>query len=225
MSEHIILIGAYGWQHPHWDDVFYPEDLPVEWKIGYYGNEYPVVVVPSSYWSSKSEQYTEWLDESDDALIFVCEWPTPGAKQSDYQQALEGIEALGDRVAAVLVPITAMPSEFEWDYIIRIAGQQKISFDLAPELRAAFIAELTTRLPERDYGVCWNGEQGSQDDIQSGEVGICRIARDREPKELRLLLETMMATSDNERRLILIVDGAPPDMKLLTNAGIILDLL
>jgi len=225
LSEHIILIGAYGWQHPHWDEIFYPEDLPVEWKIGYYGNEYAVAVVPNSYWQADSGQYAQWLEESDDELQFICEWPAMGATQSEYQHAQHGMEILGQRVVGVLIPIAAMPSELDWQYIYGIAEQQKISFDLSPELRTAFMAEIGQRLPEIKYGLCWDGKQETHGDIQSGTMGICRIEGDREPKELRLLMETMLAASDGQRHLVLIVDGAPPDMKLLTNAGIILDLL
>ena len=225
MSEHIILIGAYGWQHPHWDEIFYPEDLPVEWKIGYYGNEYAIAVVPNSYWHTASGQYAQWLEESDDALQFICEWPAVGATQSDYQHAQQGVEALGQRVVGVLIPIAVMPGELDWQRIYGIAEQRKISFELSAELRTAFIAEIQRRFPELDYGICWNGELENQEDIQSGELGVCRVERDREPKELRLLLETMLAARDKQRHLVLIVDGAPPDMKLLTNAGIILDLL
>jgi len=225
LSEHIILIGAYGWQHPQWDTQFYPEDLPVEWKVGYYGNEYAIVVVPNSYWQQDTELYAQWLEESDEALQFICEWPASGATQSDYQQAQHGIEALAERVTAVLMPITAMPSEQEWQYIYSIAERQRVSFELRAELRSSFLAKLGRLYPDLKYGICWDGEQDKQKDIHSGEVGICRIERDRDPKAMRLLLETMMATTANKRRLALIVDGTPPSMKLLTNAGIILDLL
>ncbi len=225
LSEHIILIGAYGWQSPQWDGEFYPDDLPIEWKIGYYGNEFQIVVVPNEYWSSSPDQFQEWLDESDDALRFICEWPATGAINGDYEQAKQGITLLGERVAAVLVPITQMPTEPEWQFINGIAQDQLISFHINSEVRADFLATLDTRLPELDFGICWNGDQASQDDVKCGQMGICLLTKDREPKDLRRLLETMIATSDSDRSLALIVGGAPPDMKLLTNAGIILDLL
>ena len=225
MSEHVILIGANGWQHPQWDGEFYPDDLPVEWKIGYYGNEYPIAVVPNTYWKSGSDQYAEWLEESDESLRFICEWPATGASEEDYAQAREGIESLKERVGGVLVPITAIPTDLEWQHIYGIAKNELISFDLLSEVKADFIAKLVTHSPELDYGICWDGEQVSQGDIKLGQLAICRIEQDPGPKDLRLLLETMIATSHNDRSLVFIVDGAPPDMKLLTNAGIILDLL
>ena len=49
-----INVGAYGWLHPHWINSFYPEDLPADWRLGYYSNEFNTVLVPSFYWQ---EQY------------------------------------------------------------------------------------------------------------------------------------------------------------------------
>ena len=49
-----INVGAYGWLHRHWTNSFYPEDLPADWRLGYYSNEFNTVLVPSFYWQ---EQY------------------------------------------------------------------------------------------------------------------------------------------------------------------------
>ena len=54
---------------------------------------------------------------------------------------------------------------------------------------------------------------------------MTRISGEVEPKALRTVLETMVAESSTDRNMALIVDGEPPSMQLLTNAGIILDLL
>jgi hypothetical protein len=53
-----IEIAAYGWQDPEWDP-FYPSDLPAEWRLDYYANEFHAVVVP----------YHEWLPLDDEALL------------------------------------------------------------------------------------------------------------------------------------------------------------
>jgi Protein of unknown function DUF72 len=45
-----INVGAYGWLHPHWENNFYPEDLPADWRLGYYSNEFNTVLVPAFYW-------------------------------------------------------------------------------------------------------------------------------------------------------------------------------
>jgi uncharacterized protein YecE (DUF72 family) len=53
-----IAIAAYGWQGPQWEH-FYPADLPAEWRLAYYANEFFAVVVP----------YGEWATAGDEALL------------------------------------------------------------------------------------------------------------------------------------------------------------
>ncbi len=45
-----INIGAYGWRHQHWSPAFYPDDLPEDWQLMFYSNEFNVVMVPATYW-------------------------------------------------------------------------------------------------------------------------------------------------------------------------------
>ncbi|MGB0713926.1 MAG: hypothetical protein ACPGUC_10240 [Gammaproteobacteria bacterium] len=39
-----IAVGLVGLFDPPWADAFYPEDIPLEWRLDYYANEFPVVV-------------------------------------------------------------------------------------------------------------------------------------------------------------------------------------
>jgi hypothetical protein len=56
-------------------------------------------------------------------------------------------------------------------------------------------------------------------------VSVTRISGEVEPKRLRSILEHIISVGGPERHMVLIVDGQPPSMQLLENAGIILDLL
>ena len=69
------MIGASGWQHPVWLEEFYPEGLPVEWQLGYYGNEYPVVLIPAEYWLDAELSVEQWLEDTDESPFFLSEWP------------------------------------------------------------------------------------------------------------------------------------------------------
>ena len=93
MSEHVVLIGAYGWQHKGWSGAFYPEDLPEEWQPGYYGNEFQLVIVPASCWAAEVDTFEEWLEESDESLQMICEWPAEGATPAQISEAQRGIAA------------------------------------------------------------------------------------------------------------------------------------
>ena len=97
-------VGAWGWRHPEWEkDVFYPDDLPEDWQLSYYSNEFDLLVVPASYWSF-AEEGEDWLDEVDDDFVFYIEWPfLQLTSQQDYLKCAEWCRQLGEQLAALLV--------------------------------------------------------------------------------------------------------------------------
>jgi hypothetical protein len=69
-----INVGAYGWLHPHWINTFYPEDLPADWRLGYYSNEFNTVLVPSFYWQEHSlTDCAALLDDAHSGFQFFIE--------------------------------------------------------------------------------------------------------------------------------------------------------
>ncbi len=58
-----IRVGACDWQHAHWQGSFYPEDLPEDWQLSYYANEFSVVLVPEVRWRAEAADFDEWLDQ------------------------------------------------------------------------------------------------------------------------------------------------------------------
>lgn len=229
MSEHVVLIGARGWLHKGWSGEFYPEDLPDEWQLGYYGNEYQVVMVPAAYWSTQSDKFDEWLEESDESLLMICEWPAQGANQAQLSEAKQGIKAVAERVLAVLIPLDSDICESELAIYKELAATYPLCFDIKAGLDSAQCVHLQTWLTENfadyEYGLVWDGEQDSKQNLNLGSVSVTKISEERDPKQLRTMFESILAASAENRNQVLIVEGEPPSMQLLTNAGIILDLL
>ena len=58
-----------------------------------------------------------------------------------------------------------------------------------------------------------------------GPLALTRISEVKDHKELRRIIQTILEQSNHHRQMVLIVDGDPPDIQLLQNAGIMLDLL
>ena len=54
-SHYGLRVGTYDWQHPHWQNTFYPADLPEDWLLDFYSNEFTAVVVPAQYWSQAAD--------------------------------------------------------------------------------------------------------------------------------------------------------------------------
>ena len=71
-----LKIGARGWRHRQWNGLYYPDDLPVEWQLTYYANDFQVVLVPDEYWEkSKGYDLEEWFEAVDEGFRFYLECP------------------------------------------------------------------------------------------------------------------------------------------------------
>lgn len=69
-----IKLGAYGWSHAHWLETFYPADLPEDWQLTYYSNEFNCVLVPADYWRpGQKPDIEDWLDNVHPGFQFLVE--------------------------------------------------------------------------------------------------------------------------------------------------------
>jgi hypothetical protein len=69
-----LLLGARDWEHSAWNMDFYPEDLPVDWRLSYYANEFQVVMVPATRWmESGPEELAQWREEVPQGFRFYLE--------------------------------------------------------------------------------------------------------------------------------------------------------
>jgi hypothetical protein len=68
-----LELAAYGWQGPEWSSL-YPDDLPSEWRLDYYGNEFSAIVVPAATWQATSiDEASGWLAEAPAGFRFYWE--------------------------------------------------------------------------------------------------------------------------------------------------------
>ena len=44
-------VGSAGWERRHWEGAFYPEDLPPEWRLGYYSQVFDCVYLSYAEWA------------------------------------------------------------------------------------------------------------------------------------------------------------------------------
>jgi len=70
-----VEVGARGWLHERWMESFYPEDIPDDWRLGFYANEFNSLLVPWSLWSESIEDLTEALDDTGDDFHLYLELP------------------------------------------------------------------------------------------------------------------------------------------------------
>lgn len=69
-----IRIAARGWQHQSWQGDFYPSDLPADWRLSFYSNEFRALVVPVEVWAAADlATVGSWLEETHGDFLFFPE--------------------------------------------------------------------------------------------------------------------------------------------------------
>jgi len=99
-----VVVGARGWLHERWLESFYPEDIPEEWRLGFYANEFNTLLVPWSEW----EELEEGLDDTPDDFHLYLELP------SKHQKLPEYLNDIKERVTGLLC-IEGEPSLWQAD--------------------------------------------------------------------------------------------------------------
>lgn len=66
------LIGTKGWSHKTWLGSFYPDDMPVDWQLDYYSNQFACVLVTQQEWEQWStEQIVEIANNLAEETFFI----------------------------------------------------------------------------------------------------------------------------------------------------------
>ena len=97
MTTRVLTSGTVGWQAP---DPWFPEDLPEEWRLAYYANEYRAIWVPPAVWrTGRLPDVRAWREDVGEDFRFVVEF------DADLPAAVaEALAPLGEQLHAVVAP-------------------------------------------------------------------------------------------------------------------------
>lgn len=207
-----LSVGAWGWKHPEWEkDVFYPDDLPADWQLSYYSNEFDVVVVPAAYWFAEGYGDEDWLDDVADDFAFYIEWPFLQLSDSDdYKKCAVACTDLGEQLAVILV-------------------NNEIWQDLTPEQQQVF-NELTKNFTVRQFG---SGDlideflQVVDDQLQTEKLassGVLLLHTDM-TESLRELSPRLSKIINSSEINDIILSTKTPDIERLKELATLVDLL
>jgi len=70
IHDNLIRVGVCGWDQHHWQGVFFPDDLPDDWRLTYYANEFSAVLVPENEWRAADVDFAQWADDVPDDFKF-----------------------------------------------------------------------------------------------------------------------------------------------------------
>lgn len=236
VETHRVLLGACGWKHKAWLNTFYSEDLPEEWQLGFYSNEFPVVYVAASDWLDISDSdisnsdvidLSEWSEDVSDSFRFILEIPANVlSNEQQFTSALNKAKTLAEYCLGLVFQVE------EAIYNESVLLQKHI--DMAQEFTAVCIDKgdtvLTTDikniLSEKNVNEVWNGKSEEGADLEYGSLAISHISGDElDMSGLRKAVEVSLSRSNNECVSVLCLDGKPPSLEMLRNAEIILNLL
>lgn len=94
-----IQVAARGWKHAGWQDNFYPDDLPEDWRLAYYSNEFRAVVIPAQQWLvAEIDAIESWREDTHKDFNFYLEvddfavdWKRFAQKAAILESQLSGI--------------------------------------------------------------------------------------------------------------------------------------
>lgn len=216
-----LLIGACGWSHASWAVDFYPQDLPLDWRLSYYANEFPVVLVTAKEWNLAGAEASQWCEACDASFRFILEISANSAEEAATQ--LYKATAFGDRSVGILLR-TNVNSDVQTlqsllDSVIAISP---LCVDFGINNPVDSVLQL---LRHRQISCCWHGE-GEPADLMLGPLAVSRIiGNDASPRQIRHWVETCLNAGDEHRQTILLFEGDPPNIEVIRQAQIILDLL
>ena len=181
----MIRIGTHGWEHVKWQGRFYPDDLPAQWRLGFYANELTAAVVPAADWLPlDAETAAAWLDDTPERFRFYLEWPTGGGAQPSALAA--SARLLGERLGGFVAESTGA---VDGTVAARLA-------ELAP---VALIGDPPAAASE--YDVCSTDAAGRFTCRGPGRLAVARCPAGAGPKQLRLLLEGLASDGAAESLL------------------------
>ena len=223
MKKPELWIGARGWRHASWVEGFYPDDMPQEWRLAYYSNEFEAVLVPwDDLQDTQSEALQAWFDDTDENFAFFIELPLSASK-THVEMVLN---ALGPRLGGVLLSeispaneITAGAIEVpEWLESVKKHAPVAVNWDS--------ISPSSPLIQQRyELGCYWRPEE--HDLIECGSsFGIAEINSNisHDPKSLKNLLERCRSVQ-GPTTIGLFFAGDSPSIDEMRNALMILQML
>ncbi|MEF3193121.1 MAG: hypothetical protein K6346_02725 [Halothiobacillaceae bacterium] len=72
----MIALGGFDWRHAAWEGGFYPDDLPAEWRLTFYANEFDALGLVAKAWLAPSlEELTGWVMDTREGFRLYSELP------------------------------------------------------------------------------------------------------------------------------------------------------
>jgi len=210
-----IFVGSRGVSHSAWCEGFYPDDLPLEWRLSYYSNEFSaLLLLQDDIDSLSSEEVVEWLEDLNDdfSLLYELEF--------DSFSVLSALPAeLVRRLQGGVCTVTTAQLERLLEQTILLPAEMLLYLRC---LGDAPSAEQVEQLTLRGWRFCW------QPDWPHSAVCAPILFLDGclSLRELRVQVQQFLASDAIESDdVLLLLEGDSPSVEYLHQCQLLVDLL
>lgn len=236
-----IAVGAWGWQHPEWLQTYYPDDLPEEWRLSYYSNEFPVVLVPARDWRAASAAtVAQWCEDVHGGFRFYLEVTVDAlavhgrsARASNPESSLERLDMLCDAFGEALAGLIVRCSDaVDMENVLaRVAALPQVpTITLAGSPVWLRRPQLPERLADRAIRLALPlaGEVAAE--VYAAQQSQVLLLPDGAGqavalRQLRAAIERCLRLTAPGQTSTLIFDGPTPRIEDMRNAVVIAELL
>jgi len=187
MLESELLVGTVGWNHDDWVGGFYPDDLPDDWRFGYYTNRLRALLVPADHLEDPQVDPAAWNDDLFPGFRLVVEWrvPVTGSMQS-AQALLERCTPVLDNIDAWLVTLAAPADAETVSAIELLASRRPVCLGGENNKPLAFDISAVTNAT-----VCWQADREPRP--QPGGRFMVALTGETNPRTVRDMIDKIDA--------------------------------
>ena len=103
-----IALGAWDWRHAAWNGRFYAEDLPPEWYLTFYSNEFDAVGLSAAGWMNPPLwELEQWLEDTHVGFRFHLVMPSMVLKGDEdvFGDIATRLSLLQPRLGSILLSV------------------------------------------------------------------------------------------------------------------------
>ena len=105
-----IALGAWDWRHAEWNGRFYADDLPKEWHLTFYSNEFDAVGLYAAGWvTTPISEMEQWVEDTHEGFRFHLVMPSMVLKGDEdvFAGIAERLAILQPRLGSILLSVAS----------------------------------------------------------------------------------------------------------------------
>jgi hypothetical protein len=208
MTKDYIEIGALGWTHPGWDNDYYPEDLPEDWRLDYYSHHFQFVLMQPGEWlHAGDDEIGQWLEDVKDSFDFFLALEPDDIDVPAIEQIGRIKNMLSERLRGLVI--------LQYDNKIEASMLRDLS------ALATVYVDTDANIEEADkIKPCWRMGR----EISSSPIGFIEEDATKDMRNMRAHIEAFIEQGGTQP-LYMVYEGKSPSTRAMQDAQMILQLL